>query len=136
MESGRGVRYVAEEATKHRRLATRLAHLAAAVRDVESGEILRVAGMELANQIAELLNAADAGQPPKLVPTTSPFRHYEVVPGARGETLLLRTKPVSSETIGASDSRPFVERAADLLNRVDPDQLRAPNSDRVIDPYS
>jgi hypothetical protein len=135
MADGPEPRYITEQAPKRRSL--RLSRLTAVVRDAKTDETLRVRSMKLAGQVAELLNAAARRRLPRRVPTDSPFRRYETVRDAHGDTRLLRTsRGVDSQIIGVSSSRALAEQAAELLNRVDPEQLGAPEPGRIIDPFA
>jgi hypothetical protein len=96
------------------------------VRDTESGDIVAVRSRELAERIAELLNADAEGRPPPRPRTDSPFRTYECIADYRDpeRALVLRVFPAASEVVAWAPNRPMGERIADLLNRVEPHRLR------------
>jgi hypothetical protein len=71
---------------------------------------------------------SDTGQLEPLPADASPFRRYEVRPGAAGWHYLLHAEgALDHETIGRTRSASFAARAADVLNRSNPRTVRSPH---------
>jgi hypothetical protein len=82
--------------------------------------VAEVSGLQRAEQIANLLNSADAGRLPPRKQSDAEYSHYKATVDYSGRPIVLRAGWGEVQQIMATSDTELARRVADLLERVDP----------------
>lgn len=96
--------------------------------DTKTGDILETRRSSLAEELALLLEQADAGQLEALPSDASPFPAYDTVGGEPWFVVVWNKYTLGGEQIARSRSESLARRCADALNRSHPRKLQRPDS--------
>lgn len=87
-----------------------------------SGEVVRVATVELAERLAELLSGAENGKLPSSAPARHPYRRFQLMHSPDSLTTrvaVVYAGKVTSVAVAVTARDELAERIADVLNRID-----------------